>query len=104
MAAALIVTKKKQGALNVEEYTTTLPVEGIVKEGVLGRQATSVSGNTFPSRKVTPSVGVNTMHLACELSVCLMNSVVQVVLTGDAIYFGKLDNDKLIDHVPISEV
>ena len=70
MAAALIVAKKRQGTLVIDEYHATLPTEGVKKAGVLGRQATSVSGISFPSRKVPSACGVpfhSVAGIACEL-------------------------------------
>jgi hypothetical protein len=65
-AAALVATKKTASALTIGEYEDTLPTEDVIKVGTLGRQATSISGITFPSRKVRAPTPI---PLACELAI-----------------------------------
>ena len=81
MAAAIIAAKDRlnlSGHLAEDPLVDCLPRDHVIKDGVLGRQAMSVSGISWPARRV--------------------------VLTEESIYFGKVDTEKLIDFVPLVEV
>ena len=81
MAAAIIAAKDRlnlSGHLAEDPLVDCLPRDHVIKDGVLGRQAMSVSGISWPARRV--------------------------VLTEEGIYFGKVDTLKLIDFVPLVEV
>ena len=81
MAAAIIAAKDRlnlSGHLAEDPLEDCLPRDHVIKDGVLGRQAMSVSGISWPARRV--------------------------VLTEEGIYFGKVDTLKLIDFVPLVEV